>query len=118
MLHRLAGCALGDGRLLDASGLVRVRWPAPTWEDFLALAVDEIIVYGAGSLQVSRRLQALLEDLAARVPRVHEPAVRARIAILAHAVQRAYSDARLTAEAVIADRQGIGSPRRPAGPAA
>ena len=47
-----------------------------------------------------------------------EPAVRARIAILAHAVQRAYSDARLTAEAVIADRQGIGSPRRPAGPAA
>ena len=115
VLHRLATRALGDGRLLDASGQIRVRWPAPTWDAFLALAIDEITQYGAGALQVSRRLQALLEDLAASVPGPRLPPVRSRIAILGRAVVRAYSDQALAAEAITPDRQGIGSPRRATG---
>ena len=111
-----AGRALGDGRLLDTSGRVRVRWPAPIWEAFLALALalalDEIIVYGAGALQVSRGLQALLEDLVVSVPGVRLPPVESRLGILSQAVRRAYSDQSLAAGVTAPDRQGIGSPRQ------
>lgn len=36
--------------------------------DFLLLAVEEIRHYGAGSLQVSRRLRSMLEDLRSVAP--------------------------------------------------
>ncbi|HEV2121924.1 MAG TPA: hypothetical protein VGW38_03995, partial [Chloroflexota bacterium] len=41
--------------------------PRPTWEDYVALAVDEIRHWGAGSLQVHRRIGTLLDDLAGEV---------------------------------------------------
>jgi uncharacterized membrane protein len=113
VLHRLAWRALGDGRLLDTAGHITVRWPAPTWDAFLALAIDEIMSYGASTLQVSRRLQALLEDLAGSVPAARLPPVTARIEALDRAVRQAYSDPAAAAEALTPDRQGIGSPRRP-----
>ena len=47
-LQRLARRSLGDGRLHAGDGRVLVRFPAPRWDAFVALAVDEIIVYGAG----------------------------------------------------------------------
>ena len=111
ILHRLAQRSLGDGRLLDAGGRVRVRWPAPAWEAFLGLAVDEITMYGAGSLQVTRRLRALLNDLAASVPAARRPPVIARISVLDRLVRQAFADKALEAEALIPDRQGLGSPR-------
>ena len=67
-LQRLARRSLGDGRLHAGAGRVLVRFPAPTWDAFMALAVDEIIVYGAGSIQVTRRLRAVLDDLLTSAP--------------------------------------------------
>jgi len=110
-LQRLVRRSLGDGRLLDEGGRVLVRFPAPRWEAFLALAVDEIIVYGAGSIQVTRRLRALLDDLLTNAPPSRRPPVSARIATLQRAVSRALSDGELAAEAMEPDHQGIGSPR-------
>jgi uncharacterized membrane protein len=37
--------------------------PARSWEDYLTLAVNEIREYGTGSLQIMRRLRAMLEEL-------------------------------------------------------
>ncbi|MGD0705115.1 MAG: DUF2254 family protein [Trebonia sp.] len=120
ILERLAGRSLGDGRLLDDSGRVLVRFPAPQWDAFLSLAVDEIILYGAGSIQVARRLSALLEDLLASAPASRHQAVSARAARLRRAVRRALPDGEQAAEALQPDHQGIGSPRAtspgPAGP--
>lgn len=48
-------------------GGVGVVVSGPTWDDYVALAVDEIRHWGAGSLQVHRRIGALLDDLAAEV---------------------------------------------------
>jgi uncharacterized membrane protein len=110
-LERLARRSLGDGRLLDDAGRVLVRFPAPGWDAFLALAVDEIIVYGAGSIQVTRRLRALLDDLLAGAPPTRRPPVSARIATLQRAVRSALPDEAVAAEAMEPDHQGIGSPR-------
>jgi uncharacterized membrane protein len=111
VLQRLAGRSLGDGRLLADSGRVLVRFPAPQWDAFLALALDEIIFYGAGSLQVARRLRALLDDLLASAPPSRRPPVSARAATLLRAVRRALPDEAQAIEAMQPDHQGIGSPR-------
>ena len=111
VLQRLARRSLGDGRLLDDTGRVLVRFPAPRWDAFVALAVDEIIVSGADSIQVARRLRALLDDLLASAPPTRRPPVSARIATLERAVRRALADETIAAEAMQPDHQGIGSPR-------
>jgi uncharacterized membrane protein len=111
ILQRLAERSLGDGRLLDDRGRVLVRFTAPHWEAFLSLALDEITLYGAGSIQVARRLRALLDDLLVSVPASRRPAVAARSATLLRAVRRALPDEGQAAEAMQPDHQGIGSPR-------
>src|SRR3984957_15781149 len=101
ILQRLAGRSLGDGRLLDEDGgRVLVRFPAPQWDAFLALALDEIILYGAGSIQVARRLSALLDDLLPSAPAARRPPVSARAARLRRAVRRALPDEEEAAEAM------------------
>ena len=111
VLQRLARRSLGDGRLLDDTGRVLVRFPAPRWDAFVALAFDEIIVSGADSIQVTRRLRALLDDLLASAPPTRRPPVSARIATLERAVRRALADETIATEAMEPDHQGIGSPR-------
>ena len=111
ILHRLAGRSLGDGLLHDAAGRVVVRYPAPTWESFLALAIDEILLYGATSLQVTRRLRALLDDLLTGTPRARWPAVHVKLGALHRATRRSVPDETDAAEAAKPDRQGIGSSR-------
>jgi uncharacterized membrane protein len=110
-LQRLARRSLGDGRLHAGDGRVLVRFPAPRWDAFVALAVDEIIVYGAGSIQVTRRLRAVLDDLLASAPPSRRPPVSARIATLQRAVRSALADETIATEAMEPDHQGIGSPR-------
>jgi uncharacterized membrane protein len=96
----------GDGR-------VRLAWPSPGWEDVLDLAFDEIRAYGAGSIQICRRMRALLEDLrASATPRRHA-AIDAQIARLDAAVAAAHGDGTPDAQlARAADRTGIGLRRR------
>jgi uncharacterized membrane protein len=96
----------------DASGQVMVSYPAPTWADFLNLSIDEILLYGSGSLQITRRLRALLDDLRAATPPPRWPAIDSKLAALHRAVQRTFPDQPEAAEAAFPDRQGIGSPRR------
>jgi uncharacterized membrane protein len=110
VLQRLTRRSLGHGRLLDDAGRVLVRFPAPRWDAFVALAFDEIIVYGAGSIQVTRRLRALLDDLVSSAPPARRAPVSARIATLQRAVRSAQPDETLAAEAMEPDHQGIGSP--------
>lgn len=64
LLRRLARNDLENGRLADAAGVVRVTFPTPDWDDYMALAFDEIRVFGATSVQVMRRLRSALRGLA------------------------------------------------------
>jgi uncharacterized membrane protein len=64
LLRRLGGHDLDAGYGYDADGVLRLIFPMPTWEDYLVLAFDEIRHYGAGSVQVMRRLKSALLGLA------------------------------------------------------
>jgi len=112
ILRHLAVRSLGDGRLKDADGTTRVEYPAPTWEALLAVALDETMQYGASSLQVARRLRALLTDLIEVTPDQRRVAVQSRLDALDRAVASAFPDVGRT-EALQPDRQGLGSSERP-----
>lgn len=59
---------LGDGRANDQAGQVRLIYRRPNWEDFVHLATTEIRHYGRDSIQVQRRLRAMLKDLIETLP--------------------------------------------------
>ncbi|WP_303902442.1 DUF2254 domain-containing protein [Thiohalomonas denitrificans] len=68
LLHRLGNSDLDIGTVRDREGRVRVVYAAPGWEVLLRLGLSEIMQYGATSLQVQRRLAALLQFLSRAVP--------------------------------------------------
>ncbi len=68
----------------DADGQVRLVTRDRTFAEFLDLAVDEIAHYGKGSLQVPRRLEAMLFDLESAATADHRPVVAAKAAQLTH----------------------------------
>ncbi len=68
LLRRLGNSHLDIGRVRDREGRVRVVCGAPGWEDYVRLGLSEIMQYGATSLQVQRRLAALLRFLSRKVP--------------------------------------------------
>jgi len=84
--------------------------PGRTWEDYLTLAVTEIREYGSGSIQVMRRLRALLEDLRESVRPENRPAVDAEIAKLGSAIAVGFAGSVDKDQAQVPDRQGIGGP--------
>ena len=57
-----------SGLYVDGSGLVRLIVPVPGWDRVFDLAFTEIALDGAGSPQISRKLMATFDDLAAFVP--------------------------------------------------
>ncbi len=81
LLRRLASCDLAIGDTV-VDGVVRLRVPVPSWADFLALACDEIRHWGAGSLRVHRRMQAMLQDLRQAVAGERAEAVDAQLRLL------------------------------------
>lgn len=63
LLRRLAsGPDLGSLHR-DHEGIVRLVVPVHTWDELVALACDEIRMYGAASLHVHQRLRWMLDDL-------------------------------------------------------
>jgi uncharacterized membrane protein len=86
--------------------------PVRRWEDFLALGITEIREFGATSIQVMRRMRAVLEKLMKEVRPEHRAAVRAEIARLDATVAASFSGSIDSDRAGIADRQGLGGPDR------
>lgn len=68
LLRELLSREIPHGSHTDPEGNVRLVVPTPSWVDFLRLAVEEIRHYGADSIQISRRLLAMLEDLRTVAP--------------------------------------------------
>jgi uncharacterized membrane protein len=112
LLVRLGRCDLDISTFRDEAGAVRVLAPCPTWEDFVALAFDEIRFCGAGSVQVMRRMHALIDDLLAVLPGERHAALRHHRESLASAIELSFASRADKLEAAIADRQGLGGPQR------
>jgi len=112
LLIRLGRRRLEIGSFCDASGSLRLLMSFPTWDDFLRLAFDEIRIYGATSIQVMRRMKALVNDLISILPEERQPALRHWQERLQLTVARSFPDEEDQLEASAEDRQGLGSSRR------
>lgn len=111
LLLRLGQCRLTVGRARDAQGQLRLVVPVPSWDDFLVLALDEIRFCGANSIQVMRRLRALLVDLMKQVPQSRRPALRRYLERVDNGIRRTFEDRDDRKDALAEDRQGLGLSR-------
>jgi uncharacterized membrane protein len=110
LLLRLGLRRLDVGDHHDGEGKLRLFLPFPTWEDFLLLGLDEIRAYGATSVQVMRRVQALLSDLTSALPEERQAALRHWQERIDRTIARSFAEAEEQQDASIADRQGLGVP--------
>lgn len=90
--------------------------PAPVvmgtrrWEDYVTLGLTEIREFGATSVQIMRRLRALLEELLDTVRLEHRAAIEEELGRLDATVRDTWGDSVDLDRASSADRQGIGGP--------
>ena len=85
---------------------------ARRWEEFVMLGLTEIREFGATSVQIMRRLRALLEELLEAVRPEHRAALEEELRRLDATVADAWGDSVDLDRASAADGQGIGGPAR------
>jgi uncharacterized membrane protein len=111
-LLRDVGCRhLDDERVRDKSGRLRLVYRTPDWEDYVQLAVTEIRQFGGASIQVARRLRAMLENLIQTLPEERTELLRQELEILHRSAQRSFAEPEDRALAEVSDSQGVGGQR-------
>jgi uncharacterized membrane protein len=108
LLIRLGRRQLDIGDYRDQRETLRLVVPFPAWEDFLRLALDEIRFCGANSVQVMRRMNALVKNLLEVLPAERHPSLHHWEERLQGTVERSFKDADEKQDASVADRQGLG----------
>jgi uncharacterized membrane protein len=109
LLIRLGRGRLEVGAFPDREGKVRLVVTFPTWEQYLRLSLDEIRAYGAESVQVMRRMQALLGNLRTVLPAERQAAIGRWERRLEATVARSFANAEEQHDALVADQQGLGT---------
>jgi uncharacterized membrane protein len=79
LLRVLARRDLAVEQVDGADGTPRLVLKLPTWEDYLSIALDEIISIGGGSILVRRRVCCLLEELLPLAPPQDRTPVEVRL---------------------------------------
>ena len=112
LMREAAGRDLDAAYLTDVGGTIRLVWRSPSWEQLTGLAFNEIRSFGAGHIQVVRRLRAVLEDLIASTPPVRHAVLETHLRRLDTSVALAFPvgspDLPLAA---VPDRMGLGLAR-------
>jgi uncharacterized membrane protein len=112
LLLRLARRRFEISAIRDSNGRLRLMLPNPTWEDFLNLALEEIRSCGATSVQVMRRMKALIADLIEALPQERKDGLLYYQKRLYGTIAKSFDDVRDKREASIGDRRGLGMPLR------
>src|SRR5262249_6557439 len=92
LLRHIGGRCLDNEQVRDAAGKVRLLYCTPDWEDFVTLAVPEIRQFGGASIQVTRRLRAMLDNLIATLPEWRAPLLRQELSLLQRSAQRFFAE--------------------------
>jgi uncharacterized membrane protein len=103
---------LDDGQVRDKAGRLRLVYRTPDWEDFVHLAVTEIRQFGGESIQVARRLRAMLENLIQVLPEQRGLLLRKELDLLHRTAERAFPDPDDRVLAQVSDLQGVGGSSR------
>jgi uncharacterized membrane protein len=99
---------LDDERVKDKGGKLRLLYRTPDWEDFVQLAVTEIRHFGGASIQVIRRLRAMLENLIQTLPQERTALLRQELELLHRSAERFFMEPEDRALAEASDLQGVG----------
>jgi uncharacterized membrane protein len=99
---------LAEGQERNANGELRLIYRTPEWEDFVQLGTTEIRQYGRDSIQVQRRLRAMLEDLIDTLPLHRHAILQKELALLGASLRRAFPDLDDQLLAESGDLQGMG----------
>jgi len=99
---------LAEGQERDPQGELRLIYRTPEWEDFVQLGTIEIRQYGRDSIQVQRRLRAMLEDLLETLPPHRHPILKSELSLLGTSLRRVFPDLEDQRLAESGDLQGIG----------
>ena len=123
-LHRLLRVVgmrdLRAEEIADDAGEVRVIFRTPNWEDFVNIAFREIRLFGAGNLQIPRRLAAMIENLVQTLPEHRHAALRTELELLDRAIAEQYrvsgrpcprAHARSAGHGRVVEVEGIGQRR-------
>ena len=108
LLRSVGDRHLDEGLAHDRSGSLRLVYRTPDWEDFVYLAVAEIRHFGGTSIQVARRLRAMLENLAAVLPPERTALLRHELMLLQRSSERFFPEPEDRALADVSDLQGVG----------
>jgi len=110
-IHRLMRTVvtreLDTGRVLDDAGRLRLMYRTPGWEDFVNLSFTEIRLYGRESIQVVRRMRAVLEDLMTIAPPQRVALLREELELLSRGIARDFRDPEDQVRAASPDPLGV-----------
>ena len=108
LLRHIGSRHLDEGQVRDAQGVVRLVYRTPDWEDFIYLAVTEVRQFGGTSIQVARRLRAMLQDLIQILPDERAAVLRLELSLLERSARRFFVEEEDRAMADVSDLQGVG----------
>lgn len=108
LLRNVGSRNLATGRERDGRGELRLVYRTPDWEDFVHLAVTEIRQYGSDSIQIVRRLRAMLDNLIETLPERRAPMLRLELSLLQASAKRMFVDLYDQSLAETGDLQGMG----------
>jgi uncharacterized membrane protein len=108
LLREVGNRHLDTGRVRDATSQLRLVYRTPDWEDFVRLAVTEIRHFGGESIQVARRLHAMLENLIQTLPESRRQLLRQELTLLRRSAERFFAEPEDRALADVSDFQGVG----------
>jgi len=109
LLRDVGNRFLAESYEKDPAGKVRVVYRTPNWEDFVHLAITEVRQYGSNSIQVMRRLRAMLENLIGTLPAHRTPVLRRELLILERSARRSFPEVNDQELAEASDSQGMGA---------
>jgi uncharacterized membrane protein len=98
---------LDTGRILDDAGRLRLVYRTPDWEDFVNLSFTEIRLYGGESIQVVRRMRAVLENLMTLAPPQRVALLREQLELLSRGIARDFRDPEDQVRAASPDPLGV-----------
>jgi uncharacterized membrane protein len=113
LLRHLGRRQLDDEKVRDQAGHVRLLYRTPNWEDFVALGVTEIRQFGGSSMQITRRLRGMLENLIKTLPEGRSAALRRELKVLKKSAERLFQEPEDRAMADVSDALGVGGTGEP-----
>jgi uncharacterized membrane protein len=108
LLRFVGGRNLDTGEVFDSNGRLRLIYRTPDWEDFVYLAVTEIRQFGGESIQIARRLRAMLENLIHTLPASRIELLQKELVLLKRSAERFFAEPEDRALAEECDAQGVG----------